>query len=204
MSQFKSYTKNAALAGLTSLALLGGLFAVQAQAESHSSGGSMMNETTVEVGGAPMLPSKTLAENAVNSGDHTTLVAAVQAAGLLDAIAGEGPITVFGPVNNAFEDLPEGTVANLLKPENKDTLVAVLTYHVVAGAWTRDSLMEKLEATGGAMQVESLSGGSLTIKLNGPSNIMIEDANGGSANISVYDVMQSNGVFHSIDAVLLP
>lgn len=142
-----------------------------------------------------MLPSKTLAENAVNSADHTTLVAAIQAAGLLGAIAGEGPITVFGPVNNAFEDLPEGTVANLLKPENKDTLTAVLTYHVVAGAWTKASLMEKLEATGGAMQVEALSGASLTIKMNGPSNIVIEDANGGVANISTYDVMQSKGRF---------
>ncbi len=163
-----------------------------------------MMSAPVVVGGAPMMAEKTLAENAVNSADHTTLVAAVQAAGLLDAIAGDGPITVFGPVNNAFEDLPEGTVETLLKPENKDTLAGILTYHVLAGAWTRDTLMEKLDATGGAVSVETLSGGSITIKLNGPSNIMIEDAQGGGANIIVYDVLQSNGVFHSIDKVLLP
>lgn len=199
MVSMHSSLKSVLIAGLAALC-----FSTASFAESHSSDGGMMMSEPVIVGGAPMLAEKTLAQNAVNSADHTTLVAAVQAAGLLDAIAGDGPITVFGPVNNAFEDLPEGTVETLLKPENKATLAGILTYHVVAGAWTRDSLMEKLDATGGALSVETLSGGSITIKLNGPSNIMIEDAQGGSANIIVYDVTQANGVFHSIDKVLLP
>jgi uncharacterized surface protein with fasciclin (FAS1) repeats len=158
----------------------------------------------VMVGGQAMYPSKNIVENAVNSADHTTLVAAVQAAGLVDALAGAGPFTVFAPVNSAFDALPAGTVETLLKPENKDTLVAVLTYHVVAGNYDANALMQLIQANGGWAKLTTLQGETLTAKMNGPMNVIVEDAQGNSANIVTYDVAQSNGVIHVIDTVLMP
>ena len=158
---------------------------------------------TVMVGGQPMYPNKTIVENAVNSADHTTLVAAVKAANLVDTLQGPGPFTVFAPVNSAFAALPAGTVDTLLKPENKDMLVKVLTYHVVPGRITHDDLKAWIKK-GGGMALKTVSGGTLTAMWNGPSNIVIKDEKGDVADITVYDVLQSNGVIHSIDKVLLP
>ena len=159
---------------------------------------------TVIVGGEEMYPSKTIVENAVNSADHTTLVAAVKAAGLVDTLAGKGPFTVFAPVNTAFNALPAGTVDTLLKPENKDQLTGVLTYHVVAGRITLDDLKFWVKKGHGTAELKTVSGGKLWAMMNGPNNIILKDEKGGWANIMVYDVMQSNGVIHSIDKVLLP
>jgi uncharacterized surface protein with fasciclin (FAS1) repeats len=156
------------------------------------------------VGGEQMFPKKNIVENAVNSADHTTLVAAVKAAELVDALQGEGPFTVFAPVNDAFENLPEGTVATLLKPENKETLAKVLTYHVVSGQYDFDAIAKLVKSGKGKATLTTLSGGKLTASMNGSHNIMLTDENGGTANISVYDVYQSNGVIHVIDSVVLP
>ena len=161
-------------------------------------------EDTVIVGGMEMYPSKNIVENAVNSADHTTLVAAVQAAGLVDTLASAGPFTVFAPVNAAFAELPAGTVETLLKPENKATLTAVLTYHVVAGKVTAADVVAAIKAGGGKATLTTVQGGMLTATMNGPMNVVVTDENGNSANIVTYDVMQSNGVIHVIDAVLLP
>jgi uncharacterized surface protein with fasciclin (FAS1) repeats len=160
--------------------------------------------STVMVGGEAMYPNKTIVQNAVNSADHTTLVAAVQAAGLVDALGGAGPFTVFAPVNSAFAELPAGTVDTLLKPENKDTLVAVLTYHVVPGNYDASALMQMIQANGGWAKLTTLQGETLTAKMNGPMNVVIEDAKGNTADIVTYDVTQSNGVIHVIDKVLMP
>ena len=159
-------------------------------------------ETTVMVGGAPMYPSKTIVDNAVNSKDHTTLVAAVKAAGLVDTLKGPGPFTVFAPVNTAFEKLPAGTVATLLKPENKKTLTSVLTYHVVAGRFSADELMQK--ASGGAFTLKTVQGGTLTVEKLSDSALSVVDSKGNKANITISNVLQSNGVIHVIDGVLLP
>jgi uncharacterized surface protein with fasciclin (FAS1) repeats len=159
---------------------------------------------TVIVGGQPMFPEKNIVENAVNSADHTTLVAAVKAAGLVDTLASKGPFTVFAPVNAAFTALPDGTVEMLLKPENKDQLTKVLTYHVVPGKLTFNDLKSKVKKGKGEAKLKTAAGDWLMAKLNGPNNIIIEDETGNMANITVYDVLQSNGVIHSIDKVLLP
>ena len=159
-------------------------------------------ETTVMVGGAPMFPSKTIVDNAVNSKDHTTLVAAVKAAGLVDTLKGPGPFTVFAPVNMAFEKLPAGTVETLLKPENKKTLTGVLTYHVVAGRFSADELMQK--ASGGAFTLKTVQGGTLTVEKVSDSALSVVDSKGNKANITISNVLQSNGVIHVIDGVLLP
>jgi uncharacterized surface protein with fasciclin (FAS1) repeats len=159
---------------------------------------------TVIVGGQPMFPEKNIVENAVNSADHTTLVAAVKAAGLVDTLASKGPFTVFAPVNAAFTALPDGTVEMLLKPENKDQLTKVLTYHVVPGKLTFNDLKSKVKKGKGEAKLKTAEGDWLMAKLNGPNNIIIEDETGNMANITVYDVLQSNGVIHSIDKVLLP
>jgi uncharacterized surface protein with fasciclin (FAS1) repeats len=158
---------------------------------------------TVKVGGKAMYPSKTIVENAVNSADHTTLVAAVKAAGLVETLQGEGPFTVFAPVNAAFKELPEGTVESLLKPENKKTLVAVLTYHVVPGKMTYSALDKQIKAGGGEAKLKTAQGGELTFRKNG-DNILIEDAKGNTANLTICNVAQSNGVIHVIDRVLMP
>ncbi len=161
-------------------------------------------DTTVMVGGEAMYPTKDIVDNAVNSKDHTTLVAAVKAAGLVETLKGPGPFTVFAPTNDAFEDLPDGTVEMLLKPENKDALTKVLTYHVVPGRLTFDALVEQINAGNGKAQLKTVSGGMLTVWMNGPHNILIKDEKGDVANISTYDVIQSNGVIQVIDTVLLP
>lgn len=149
-----------------------------------------------------MFPIKNIVENAINSKAHTTLVAAVQAAGLVETLKGKGPFTVFAPVNDAFENLPAGTVESLLKPENKATLTKVLTYHVVAGKYDFKAISAMLKK--GQSKLKTVSGGFLTFKMNGPHNIIVMDENGNSANINTYDVYQSNGVIQSIDVVLLP
>ena len=161
-------------------------------------------EATVEVGGAPMYPSKNIIENAVNSKDHTTLVAAVKAAGLVETLEGTGPFTVFAPVNKAFDKLPEGTVANLLKPENKPTLTAVLTYHVVAGKISAADLAMMVKNGGGKADLKTVQGGTLTVTEPGRNRFEITDAKGDVAKITIADVNQSNGVIHVIDTVLLP
>ena len=161
-------------------------------------------EDTVTVGGQAMFPSKDIVDNAVNSADHTTLVAAVQAAGLVDTLKSEGPFTVFAPTNEAFAALPAGTVDKLLLPDMKNQLTGVLTYHVVPGKLDAAALKQKISAGGGMAVLTTASGGKLTAKLNGPNNIIIEDETGAAASISTYDVYQSNGVIQVIDKVLMP
>jgi uncharacterized surface protein with fasciclin (FAS1) repeats len=160
-------------------------------------------EMTVEVGGAPMYPSKNIIENAVNSKDHTTLVAAVQAAGLVETLQGAGPFTVFAPVNAAFDKLPPGTVEMLLKPENKDKLVGILTYHVVAGSWSAESIMAEIEKAGGKFEAKTVAGGTLTFAMK-DGKLWVWDESGDSAQVTIADVNQSNGVIHVVDTVLLP
>ena len=164
----------------------------------------MASMPNVMVGGQPMLPSRTIVDNAVNSADHTTLVAAVKAAGLVDTLEGPGPFTVFAPVNGAFAALPPGTVETLLKPENRAKLTGILTYHVVPGRLDSAALREQVAAGGGMASLKTVNGQTLTVKANGPSNLVLEDGRGGIATISTYDVYQSNGVIHVIDDVLLP
>lgn len=158
----------------------------------------------VIVGGEQMYPKKNIVENAVNSKDHTTLVAAVKAAGLVETLASAGPFTVFAPTNAAFDKLPAGTVQNLLKPENKAMLTKVLTYHVVAGKLDAAALMKQIKADKGKATLKTVSGGVLTATMNGDRNIMLTDEKGHSFNITIYDVYQSNGVIHVIDQVAMP
>jgi uncharacterized surface protein with fasciclin (FAS1) repeats len=160
-------------------------------------------ETTVMVGGAAMYPSKNIVENAVNSADHTTLVAAVTAAGLVETLQSPGPFTVFAPVNSAFAALPAGTVDTLLLPENKATLTKVLTAHVVAGDLNADDLIAAAKANGGAATLTTVSGDTITFKLSGSAAI-VTDESGGMARVTIADVDQSNGVIHVVDKVLLP
>lgn len=155
------------------------------------------------VGGAAMFAEKNIIENAVNSADHTTLVAAVKAAGLVDALQGDGPFTVFAPTNDAFAKLPDGTVETLLKPENKDTLVKILTAHVVAGNLTGEDLARLAAANGGRYNMVALSGDALTAELVG-SKLYVYDESGGAAQVTIGDVRQSNGVIHVVNDVLLP
>jgi uncharacterized surface protein with fasciclin (FAS1) repeats len=168
------------------------------------SAGTYASAQTVMVGGEAMYPMKNIVENAVNSKDHTTLVAAVKAAGLVDALMATGPFTVFAPVNAAFDALPAGTVTTLLMPENKEKLTSVLTYHVLAGKMDAAKIKADIKKNKGMVSYKTLAGSMLTFKMNGPNNITITDAAGRTANISVYDVYQKNGVIHSIDKVLLP
>lgn len=163
----------------------------------------MMKEETKMVGGAAMYPSKNIVENAVNSNDHTTLVAAVKAAELVGVLTSEGPFTVFAPVNKAFEKLPAGTVENLLKPENKKALQTVLTYHVVAGKWQATDVVKLIKAGKGKAVIKTVSGGSITAWLK-DGNVYITDENNNTALVTIADVNQSNGVIHVIDTVLLP
>jgi uncharacterized surface protein with fasciclin (FAS1) repeats len=159
---------------------------------------------TVTVGGEAMYPSKNIVENAVNSKVHTTLVAAVQAAGLVETLQSKGPFTVFAPTNDAFENLPDGTVQTLLKPENKAALTQVLTYHVVAGNYSFNDLAKLIKQGKGKASLKTVSGGTLYFTMNGEHNIIVQDENGNTSNISISDVRQSNGVIHVVDAVLLP
>lgn len=160
-------------------------------------------EKTVMVGGAAMYPSKNIVENAVNSKDHTTLVAAVKAAGLVETLQSAGPFTVFAPTNAAFGMLPAGTVDNLVKPENKATLTSILTYHVVAGNWSAEAIMDAVKKGGGMYKAKTVQGGELTFMWKDKS-LWIKDAKGGVAKVTIKDVNQSNGVIHVIDHVLMP
>jgi uncharacterized surface protein with fasciclin (FAS1) repeats len=155
------------------------------------------------VGGAAMYPSKNIVENAINSSDHTTLVAAVKAAGLVDTLETPGPFTVFAPTNEAFAKLPTGTVDNLLKPESKEMLTKVLTYHVVAGRLSANDLEKMIKAGHGKAELKTVSGGSLWAMEKGGA-IMLQDEKGGTATVTITNVFQSNGVIHVIDSVLLP
>lgn len=155
------------------------------------------------VGGAEMLPSKNIVENAANSKDHTTLVAAVKAAGLVDTLSGKGPFTVFAPTNEAFAALPAGTVDTLLKPENKEKLAKILTYHVVATKALSEAVAQMIKDDGGSHKIKTVSGGTLVAKMGG-GTITLTDESGNTANVTIADVQQSNGVIHVIDKVLLP
>jgi uncharacterized surface protein with fasciclin (FAS1) repeats len=155
------------------------------------------------VGGAAMYPTKDIVDNAVNSKDHTTLVAAVKAAGLVETLKGPGPFTVFAPTNAAFAKLPAGTVETLVKPENKATLTSILTYHVVAGRMTAADIMKAIKAGGGKATLTTVNGGTLTASMMG-SKVMLTDAKGGMSTVTIANVMQSNGVIHVVDTVLLP
>ena len=158
---------------------------------------------SVMVGGAPMLPTRDIIDNAVNSKDHTTLVAAVKAAGLVETLKGAGPFTVFAPTNAAFAALPAGTVDTLLKPENKAMLSGILTYHVVAGKVDAAALTKMITDGKGTASFKTVAGGTLTAKTAG-GKVMIIDEKGGSATVTIADVYQSNGVIHVVDKVLLP
>ncbi len=160
-------------------------------------------EQTVSVGGAPMYPSKNIVQNAVNSKDHTTLVAAVKAAGLVDTLAGPGPFTVFAPTNAAFAKLPAGTVDNLLKPANKGKLVEVLTYHVVPGRLSAKDLMDAAKSNGGKAKFKTVEGEELTVESKG-NVLTVWDSKGNTSRITIQNVFQSNGVIHVVDTVLLP
>jgi len=161
-------------------------------------------DQTVRVGGQAMFPSKTIVANAVNSADHTTLVAAVKAAGLVDTLNSKGPFTVFAPTNEAFAMLPAGTVDNLVKPENKATLTKVLTYHVVAGDYNTTKLRSMILEGNGTATLTTVEGGKLWLMMNGSDNIIIKDAKGDIADITISDVHQSNGEIQVVDRVLLP
>lgn len=156
------------------------------------------------VGGKEMYPTKNIIENAVNSADHTTLVAAVKAAGLVETLEGAGPFTVFAPTNQAFDKLPAGTVDTLLKPENKATLTKVLTYHVVAGRLSKSDLMKKIKEGNGSAELTTVEGGKLWVTLHDGKHIMLKDEKGGTALVTIANVFQSNGVIHVIDTVVMP
>ena len=158
---------------------------------------------TVMVGGAPMYPTKNIVENAVNSKDHTTLVTALKAAGLVETLQGAGPFTVFAPTNEAFNKLPAGTVETLVKPENKATLTKILTYHVVAGRMTAADLTKAIKAGKGTATLKTVSGGTLTAMAKGKT-ITLKDEKGGVSTVTIANVLQSNGVIHVVNTVLMP
>jgi uncharacterized surface protein with fasciclin (FAS1) repeats len=164
---------------------------------------AMSTSKTVMVGGAPMYPTKNIIENAVNSKDHTTLVAAVKAAGLVETLSSAGPFTVFAPTNAAFDKLPPGTVGTLVKPENKATLSKILTYHVVAGKMSAADVVAAIKAGGGKAVLTTVQGGKLTATMMGKT-VMLTDAKGGMSHVTIADVNQSNGVIHVVDTVLMP
>ncbi len=183
------------LAAAASLAAVG--------ASAQMMGGGTGNNNPM-VGGAPMYKTKNIVENALNSADHTTLVAAVKAAGLVETLQGKGPFTVFAPTNAAFDKLPAGTVETLVKPENKETLTKILTYHVVAGKMDSKKLMSAIKKGGGQAMLKTVSGGTLTARMNGAHGISLTDEKGGTSNVTIADVYQSNGVIHVIDTVVMP
>lgn len=177
--------------------------AIAAFISSFAMAQTMDKEMTVEVGGAPMYPSKNIVANAVNSKDHTTLVAAVKAAGLVETLQSAGPFTVFAPTNSAFGKLPAGTVENLVKPENKTALTGILTYHVVAGKYDATAIKKLIDEGNGTASLTTVAGGKLWLMMKG-RNLLIKDEKGGIAMVTIKDVNQSNGVIHVIDTVLMP
>lgn len=168
-----------------------------------SAASAQMSNDNPMVGGAAMYKTKNIVENAVNSADHTTLVAAVKAAGLVDTLASAGPFTVFAPVNSAFDKLPAGTVETLLKPENKATLTKILTYHVVAGNIDSKAVLKAIKKGNGKAELTTVAGGKITAMLEG-GKVVIMDEKGGKSYVTIADVRQSNGVIHVVDSVLLP
>jgi len=188
---------------ITKSAFRAALFAVAASGLAVSADAKTMTSKTVMVGGAPMLPTKNIIENAVNSKDHTTLVAAVKAAGLVETLSGPGPFTVFAPTNAAFGKLPAGTVDTLVKPENKATLTKILTYHVVSGSMDSKAIVAAIKAGKGTATLTTVQGEPLTAKLMG-KKVMLTDAKGGMSTVTIADVYQSNGVIHVVDTVLMP
>src|SRR5215471_13591705 len=179
------------------LCVIAAMFAASSLASAQ-----MMKENPI-VGGAAMYPTKTIVANAMNSADHTTLVAAVKAAGLVDTLNGQGPFTVFAPTNAAFEQLPAGTVDNLLKPENKSILTRLLTYHVVAGRYDSKGLAKLIAKGHGKASLTTVSGGTLWAMMDG-NTIVLRDEKGGASTVTQADVYQSNGVIHVVDTVLMP
>jgi len=191
---------------LFSTAILTGLFFMSMTSlaqDNMMKKAEMKKEKTVMVGGAAMYPSKNIVENAVNSKDHTTLVAAVKAADLVETLQSDGPFTVFAPTNAAFDKLPEGTVTTLLKPENKKQLQTVLTYHVVAGNMKAADVVAAIKKGKGKATLTTVSGGTLTAMMKG-KNVILTDENGNSSTVAIANVNQSNGVIHVVDTVLLP
>jgi uncharacterized surface protein with fasciclin (FAS1) repeats len=190
----------ATIAGAMLAASVSGLASAQMASEEHHKNGMMHAPM---VGGAPMYPSKNIVQNAVNSKDHTTLVAAVKAAGLVETLEGPGPFTVFAPTNAAFAKLPAGTVDTLVKPENKATLTKILTYHVVAGRLSAMDLMAQARAGGGKAMLKTVEGEDLTVEVKSGA-VWLTDAKGGMSKVAIADVNQSNGVIHVVDTVLMP
>jgi uncharacterized surface protein with fasciclin (FAS1) repeats len=188
-----SFSRKAALATAITAALAFGAISAQP---------SFAEDKPITVGGAPMYSNKNIIQNAVNSKDHTTLVAAVKAAGLVDTLSGPGPFTVFAPTNEAFAMLPKGTVETLLKPENKDKLVKILTYHVVAANAMSPAIMKMIKDDGGKHTIKTVSGDTLVASMKG-DKIVLTDEKGGMATVTIANVKQSNGVIHVIDHVLL-
>lgn len=180
------------------------LVAVCTQAVAQAPTPAVAGPAPVMVGGQSMFAGKDIIDNAVNSADHTTLVAAVKAAGLVATLKGPGPFTVFAPTNAAFAELPAGTVTTLLKPENKATLTKILTYHVVAGKHDFDGLHKMVMDNKGTATLTTVAGEKLMIKMNGPHNVLVIDSKGTTAHITTYDVVQSNGVIQVIDKVMMP
>ena len=203
MNKFLTVTALASVLALPVAAYAQGGAATGAAQEKKMMKSEMSGEKTVMVGGAPMYPSKNIVENAVNSKDHTTLVAAVKAAGLVETLSGPGPFTVFAPTNAAFAKLPAGTVNTLVKPENKATLTKILTYHVVPGRLTAMDLTAKIKAGGGKAMLKTVQGEMLTFRAKG-GKVLLTDAKGGKSTVTIADVMQSNGVIHVVDTVLMP
>ena len=179
------------------------LFVVAATLAISSAAAAQMMKENPMVGGAAMYPTKTIVDNAMNSADHTTLVAAVKAAGLVDTLKGSGPFTVFAPTNAAFDQLPAGTVDNLLKPENRSMLTSVLTYHVVAGKYDSQALAKLIAKGKGKASLKTVSGGTLWAMMDG-NNIVLRDEKGGTSTVTTADVYQSNGVIHVVNMVLMP
>jgi uncharacterized surface protein with fasciclin (FAS1) repeats len=179
------------------------VFAIALGAGSIGVSAQMMKDDNPMVGGAAMYKTKNIVENAVNSKDHTTLVAAVQAAGLVDTLKSAGPFTVLAPTNAAFEKLPTGTVETLVKPENKAMLTKILTYHVIAGNADSKAIMNAIKKGGGKAEFKTVSGGTLTAMMEG-KNLVLMDEKGGRSMVTIADVRQSNGVIHVIDTVVLP
>lgn len=195
---FKTSKSKPAMKKLTLATIVCATLSLTASAQN-----GMSTEKTVTVGGAPMYPSKNIVENAVNSKDHTTLVAAVQAAGLVETLQSAGPFTVFAPTNAAFSKLPAGTVENLVKPENKATLTTVLTYHVVAGKMNAKDIAKAVKDGGGKAELTTVQGGKLWVMMAG-KDVLLKDEKGGVAKVTIADVNQSNGVIHVIDTVVMP